>query len=71
MAILSVRIPKDLETRLPKRDRSAWVIQALRDRLRRERVRAIARDAAENAERELQTLREWETATAPLPRGRK
>lgn len=71
MSILSVRVPKDLEKVLPKKDRSAWVIEAIRERARRQRIAEIAASAAEDADRDLQILAEWEPATAPLPKTRK
>jgi hypothetical protein len=71
MSTLSVRLPKDLERSLPRKDRSSWVIGALREKLRRERIREIAEDAAANTERDLQVVADWEPATAPLPRPRK
>ncbi len=70
MSVLSVRVPPDLEGRMPKKNRSAWVVQALRDRLRRERIAAIAESAATNAQRDLEELERWEPATAPLPERR-
>lgn len=73
MSMLSVRLPKELERALPRKDRSAWVIDAIRDRLRRERIAAIARSAAAHADEELAVLHEWSKASAPLtsPRLRK
>lgn len=67
MSTLSVRLPKDLEKALPKSDRSAWAIRAMREQLRRDRIEAIAAAAAENAERDLDILSEWEAVTPPLP----
>jgi len=67
MAILSVRIPKDIEKSLPRKARSAWVIDAVRQKLRKDRALALGLCAAENAERDLEILKEWEHATAPLP----
>ncbi|HEV2292565.1 MAG TPA: hypothetical protein VGR35_01840 [Tepidisphaeraceae bacterium] len=64
--MLSVRLPKELDRVLPRKDRSAWVIDAIRERLRRERISAIARSAAENADEELAVLAEWSKASAPL-----
>ena len=70
MSMLSVRVPPDLEGQMPKKNRSAWVVQALRDRLRRERIAAIAESAAANAQRDLEELERWEPATAPVPERR-
>jgi len=70
MSMLSVRVPPDLEGQMPKKNRSAWVVQALRDRLRRERIAAIAESAAANAQRDLEELERWEPATAPVPQRR-
>ena len=70
MSVLSVRVPPDLEGQMPKKNRSAWVVQALRDRLRRERIAAIAESAAANAQRDLEELERWEPATAPVPERR-
>jgi hypothetical protein len=66
MSVLSVRLPRELDRALPKRDRSAWVIAAIRERLRRQRIESIAQSAAEHEREELETLSEWEPATAPL-----
>ena len=66
MATLSVRLPRELDRALPRRDRSAWVIDAIRQRLRRERIGEIARSASEHEQEELEILHEWEHATAPL-----
>ncbi len=73
MSMLSVRLPKELDRALPRRDRSAWVIDAIRERLRRERIAAIAQSAADHADEELAVLDEWSAATAPLrsPRTRR
>jgi len=71
MSTLSVRLPRDLEKALPKSARSAWAIRAMREQLRRDRIEAIAAAAAENAERDLEILNEWEPATAPLPERRR
>ena len=74
MSIMSVRLPKDLERAVPRKDRSAWVIDAIRERLRRERIDEIARDAAAHSAEDLEVLADWEAASAPLPtqkRGRK
>ena len=68
MSILSVRLPAELDHALPKKERSAWVIGAIRERLRRERIHDIARSAAEHGHEELETLRDWEHATTPLQR---
>ena len=70
MSVLSVRVPPDLQGQMPKKNRSAWVVQALRDRLRRERIAAIAESAAANAQRDLEELERWEPATAPVPERR-
>jgi hypothetical protein len=70
MSVLSVRVPPDLEGQMPKKNRSAWVVQALRDRLRRERIAAIAESAAAHAHRDLEELERWEPATAPVPERR-
>lgn len=67
MSLLSVRLPKDLEKVVPKKDRSAWVIQAIREQARRERIAEIAASAAEDSDRDLEILAEWEPATAPMP----
>jgi hypothetical protein len=67
MSVLSVRLPKELDTALPRKDRSAWVVEAIRQRLRRDRVRAIAESAAEHADEELEVLEEWVPANAALP----
>ena len=67
MSILSVRLPKDLERVVPRKDRSAWVVEAIRERLRRQRIEAIARSAAEHESEELELLEDWESASAPLP----
>ena len=71
MSILSVRLPKDLERAVPRKDRSAWVVQAIRDRLRRERIKAIAQSAAEHEAQELEALADWEPATAPIDEPRR
>ena len=71
MAVLSVRLPKDLDKSLPRKDRSSWVITALREQLRQQRIKEIADDAAANAERDLEILAEWEPATASLPGSKK
>jgi hypothetical protein len=68
--MLSVRLPSDLAGQMPKKNRSAWVVQALRDRLRRERFAAIAQSAAASAQRDLEELERWEPATAPMPERR-
>jgi hypothetical protein len=65
MPILSVRLPKELDRALPRKDRSAWVLDAVRERLRRERIEAIGRSAADHAAEELETLADWEPAKAP------
>ena len=70
MSMLSVRLPKELDDAMPKKERSAWVIAAIRDRLRRDRVGQIARSAAEHSERDLAVLAEWESAGAALPRAK-
>ena len=67
MSILSVRLPKELDRALPRKERSAWVVEAIRERLRRQRIEAIARCAAEHESEELQALEDWEPVTAPLP----
>jgi hypothetical protein len=71
MSILSVRLPKDLEKMVPKKDRSAWVINAIREQARRQRIGEIAASAAEHAAQDLEILAEWEPATAPLPEPKK
>ena len=65
MSVLSVRLPKDLDRTMPRQERSAWVIEAIRDRLRRERIEEIAQSAADHAEQELETLDDWAQAGAP------
>jgi len=70
MAILSVRLPKDVEKSLPRKARSAWVIDALRQKARRDRLRAIAGSAGDNAERDLAILAEWEHVSPSLPEGK-
>ncbi len=64
MSVLSVRLPKELDQVLPRKDRSAWVVAAIRQRLRRERINAIAKSAAEHAKVEQETLSDWEPLTA-------
>jgi hypothetical protein len=71
MSVLSVRLPKELDRVLPRRERSAWVIGAIRERLRRDRVKEIAQSAADHEREELEALRDWEPATAPLQRPRR
>ncbi len=66
MSMLSVRLPRELDRALPRKDRSAWVIHAIREHLRREQIAAIAQSAADNEKEELAILREWSTSTAPL-----
>lgn len=66
MSVLSVRLPQDLDRLMPRKARSTWVIDAIRQRLRRERIEAIAASAAEHANEELQTLEEWTAAAEPL-----
>jgi hypothetical protein len=68
MTMLSVRLPKELDRALPRKQRSAWVIDAIRERLRRERIRAIAQAAAEHESVELDVAAEWEGAERPLNR---
>lgn len=67
MGVLSVRLPTELEKELPRQERSAWVLQAIRERLRRERVVALAECAAEHAGEELEVVNEWSAASAPIP----
>ena len=66
MSILSVRLPRDLERAMPRKDRSAWVIDAIRERLRRERIGEIARAASDHADEELAVLEEWSATSAPV-----
>jgi hypothetical protein len=66
MSVLSVRIPKDLATKIPRKDRSAWVIEAIRQQLRRQKIHQIAASAGRNAKRDSAALADWEPATAPL-----
>jgi len=66
MSILSVRLPRELDQAIPKRDRSAWVLEAVRERLRRERIELIARSAAEHAHEDLEVAGDWEHASEPL-----
>jgi hypothetical protein len=70
MSVLSVRLPRELDRALPRKERSAWVIGAIREQLRRERINSIAQSAADHEREELETLSEWEPATAPLRRRR-
>lgn len=71
MPILSVRLPKELDRVLPRKDRSAWVLDAVRQKLRRDRIEAIAKSAAEHSEQELETVRDWQHADVPKkPRSR-
>jgi hypothetical protein len=67
MSMLSVRLPNELNARLPRKDRSAWVVEAIRQRLRRERIRNIARSAADHPEEELEAIEQWSPVSAPLP----
>ena len=67
MSMLSVRIPEDVDTQLPRKDRSRWVIDAIRQKLRRERIRTIAGAASRHAKRDASALAEWEGTSAPLP----
>ena len=66
MPTLSVRLPRELDRALPRKDRSSWVIDAIRQRLRRERIDEIAQAAAEHQREDLETLADWEPATAPI-----
>ena len=66
--VMSVRLPRDLERAVPRKGRSAWVIEAVRQRLRQERIEKIAQSAAAHAEEDLELLSEWEVAIAPVPR---
>ena len=38
MSMLSVRLPKELDRALPRKERSAWVLSAIREQLRRDPV---------------------------------
>jgi hypothetical protein len=68
MSMLSVRLPKELDRALPRKERSAWVLAAIREQLRRDRLLAIARSAGEHAADDLEILAEWEPAGAPIPK---
>lgn len=71
MSILSVRLPKDLDRAIPRKARSAWVVNALREQLISERMRALGESAAAHEKEELEALSEWESATAPIRAPRK
>lgn len=66
MSTLSVRLPRDIDRVMPRRNRSAWVIQAIRERLITERMRLLGESAGLHEKEELEALAEWEPATAPI-----
>ena len=71
MSIVSVRLPKDLDRSLPRKARSTWVIDAIREKLIRERMQRLADCAATHEKEDLEVLAEWEPATAPIEPPRK
>jgi len=65
MAILSVRLPKDIEKALPRKQRSVWVIDALRKKIVSDRALILGLAAAEHAEAHLKELELWEGVGVP------
>ena len=70
MTTLSVRLSNELDRALPGKRRSAWVLSAIRQRLRQEQIEATGRSAARHEGEELETLRDWEPAGRPLTKRR-
>jgi len=66
--LISVRLSKDLDEAIPKRNRTEWVIEAIRAKLRQEALRSVTDGAASDHSRDLQALEEWESAATPAPR---
>jgi hypothetical protein len=76
MSTLSVRLPKELDRAMPRKARSAWVVDAIREKLISERMKRLGEAGAAYEKEQLEALAEWEPATAPLrlsrpKRGRK
>jgi hypothetical protein len=66
MSILSVRLPKELDRALPRKARSAWVVDAIREKLINERMKRLGEAGAAHESEQLQALAHWEPATATI-----
>lgn len=66
--LLSVRLPRDLDVEIPKENRSAWVLEVIRDYVRKRKLQQIIESAAANHKRDMEVLSDWECAATPLKR---
>lgn len=64
MSVLNVRLPKEIDKAIPRKNRSAWALDAFRKKIREDRARRLGEVAAQHAEAHLAELEAWEPADA-------